>query len=67
LLTVDEVERVLDLVGDAGGQLAERRHLLSVQQARLGRLQFAQCALGSVPRRADFGLGALPLGDVAVN
>jgi hypothetical protein len=25
---VDEVERVFDLVGDAGGQLAERGHLL---------------------------------------
>src|SRR5215470_17875723 len=24
---VDEIERVLDLVGDAGGQLAQRRHL----------------------------------------
>jgi hypothetical protein len=27
---VDEVERVLDLVRDAGGQLAKRSHLLGV-------------------------------------
>ena len=38
---VDEVERVLDLVGDASGQLAKRRHLLGVHQASLRRLQFA--------------------------
>src|SRR5262249_12307258 len=32
---VDEIERVLDLVGDAGGQLSKRRHLLRMDQARL--------------------------------
>ena len=39
---VDEVERVLDLVRDSGGQLAQRRHLLGLDQARLRRPQFAQ-------------------------
>ena len=48
---VDEIERVLDLVGDPGGQLAERGHLLGVDQARLRRLQFAQRRLGGIPRR----------------
>ena len=33
---VDEVERVLDLVGDPSGQLAQRGHLLSLDQAGLG-------------------------------
>ena len=27
---VDEIQRVLDLMGDAGGQLAERGHLLGM-------------------------------------
>ena len=36
---VDEVERVLDLVRDAGGQLAERGHLLGLDQVGLRRLQ----------------------------
>jgi hypothetical protein len=34
---VHEVERVLDLVGDAGRQLAQRRHLLGMDQIRLGQ------------------------------
>ena len=50
-----------------GGQLAECRHLLGVEQAGLRRLQFLQRALGGVARRADLGLGALALGDVAVD
>ena len=62
---VDEIERVLDLVRDAGGQLAERRHLLRMDQARLRRLQLAQRRLGCVSRRANGFLGTLPLGDVA--
>ncbi len=64
---VDEVERVFDFVGDAGGQLTERRHLLGVQEARLRRLQLLQCALGGVARRADLLLRALAFGDVAVD
>jgi hypothetical protein len=64
---VDEIERVLDLVGDPGGQLAQGRHLLRMQQARLRRLQVVQCLLGSVAGGTDFGLGAFPLGDVAVD
>jgi hypothetical protein len=47
--------------------LAECRHLLGVQQARLRRLQFLQRFFGGVARRADLGLGALALGDVAVD
>ena len=64
---VDEIERVLDLVGDPGRQLAERGHLLGLDQTGLGRLQVAQRLLGGVARRADLGLGALALGDVRVD
>ena len=39
---VDEVQRVLDLVGDAGGELAERGHLLGLDQVGLRRLQALQ-------------------------
>src|SRR5215469_7704878 len=64
---VDEVERVLDFVGDAGGQLAERRHLLGMEETSLRCLQFLQRLLGGVPRSADLGLRALALGDIAVD
>ena len=64
---VDEIERVFDLVRDAGGHLAERRHLLRMDQARLRDLQLAQCRLGGVSRRADGFLGALALGDVGID
>src|SRR5262249_5877762 len=64
---VDEIQRVLDLVGYAGSQLAERRHLLRVDEARLRRLQLAQSRLGRVARGADRLLGTLSLGGVAVN
>ena len=40
---VDEVERVLDLVGDAGGQLPQGGHLLGLDQACLGRLELLEC------------------------
>jgi hypothetical protein len=62
---VDEVQRVLDLVGDAGGQLAQGGHLLGMNEARLRRAQFGERRLGGVARGADLGLGALPLGNVA--
>ena len=48
----------LDLVGDAGGHLPERGHLLGLVKARLGRLQVAIGGLGGVPRCAQLG-GAL--------
>src|SRR5215472_12138214 len=64
---VDEVKRVLDLMGDAGGQLTERRHLLRVDQAGLRGLQLTQCRLGRVPRRLDRFLGTFPLGNVCVD
>jgi hypothetical protein len=54
-------------MGDAGGQLAERGHLLGVDQAGLRGLQFAQGRLGGVARGVDLGLGPLALGDVAVD
>jgi hypothetical protein len=56
---VDEIERVFDLVGDAGGQLAECSHFLRVDQICLGRLQFAQGRLGGVARRSELFLGRL--------
>ena len=39
---VDEVERVLDLVRDAGGQLAKRGELLGLDQAILRGPQLLQ-------------------------
>ncbi len=46
---VDEIERVFDLVGDPGGQLPKRGHLLRLDQAGLRRSQVAQRA-GNQPR-----------------
>ena len=39
---VDEIERVLDLVRDAGGQLAERGELLRLDEAVLRGAQILQ-------------------------
>ena len=39
---VDEIERVLDLVGDAGGELAERGQLLGLHQPVLRGAQFVE-------------------------
>ena len=39
---IDEIERVLDLVRDAGGELAERGELLGLNQAVLCGAQFFQ-------------------------
>ena len=39
---VDEIERVLDLVRDAGGQLPERGKLLRLDKAVLGSSQILQ-------------------------
>ena len=39
---VDEIERVLDFVGDAGGQLAERSELFGLHQAVLRGAQFLE-------------------------
>ena len=52
---VDEVQRVLDLVGDAGGELAERGHLLGLDQVGLRRLQSLQriAQLGEQPHVLD--------------
>ena len=51
---VDEVQRVLDLVRDAGGQLAERSHFLGVDEVGLRGLQLA---IGLLHRPARFGGG----------
>ena len=51
---VDEIERVLDLVGDAGGQLAQRGHLLGLDQPVLGAAQISECGLGGGARAARF-------------
>ena len=64
---VDEVQRVFDLVGDAGGQLPERGHLLGMDQIGLDRLQFAERRLRRVPRRPNFRLRVLALGHIAIN
>ena len=47
---VDEIERVLDLVGDAGGQLAERSEFLGLDQAVLRGAQFSSDSARSVVR-----------------
>jgi hypothetical protein len=54
-------------VGNAGSELTQGSHLLRVQQARLRRLQFAQCPLGGIACSADLLLGALALGHVAID
>src|SRR5215831_14678094 len=38
-----------------------------MDQARLSHLQFAQCRLSGVARRANGFFGLLPLGDVGIN
>ena len=53
---VDEVQRVLDLVRDAGGELAERGHLLRLDQVGLRGLQVAQGGFGGVACGADLRL-----------
>ena len=57
---VDEIERVLDFVGDAGGQLAERGHFLGLDQIGLRRLQIVQSGFGGVARGARFHFRLLP-------
>ena len=61
---INEVEWVFDLVGDSGSQLAERGHLLSLDEACLRRLQLAKRRLSRVARFADCLLGTLPGSDV---
>ncbi len=48
---VDEVQRVLDLMGNACSELAKRRHLFGVDQVGLGRLQLT---IGLLHRPARF-------------
>ena len=54
-------------MGNPGGQLAERRHLLGLDQIGLRRLEVTVRGFGGVARGADLGLAALALGDVAVD
>ena len=51
---VDEIERVLDFVGDTGGQLAERSKLLGLHQAILRGTQFFQRLAEIVGTLAQF-------------
>ena len=71
---VDEVQRVLDLVRDAGGELAERGHFLGLDQIGLGDFELAEGGLdrargflGRVTGGGDLGLGAFAFGDVGVD
>ena len=52
---VDEVEGVLDLVRDPGGELSQRCHLLRLDEARLRRLQVVEGTLRRVARPARLG------------
>ena len=56
---VDEIERVLDLVGDAGGQLAERGELLGLDQPILRRAQIGERLFGGEPGLARLLLARL--------
>jgi len=56
-----------DLVGDPGGQLAQRGHLFGLDQPCPGRFQVVVSGFGGVPCGVDFGLRPLALGDVAVD
>ncbi len=64
---VDEVQRVLDLVRNPGGELAEGGHLLGLDQIDLRRLEVAVGRLRRIARRTDFLFAALAFGDVAVD
>ena len=51
---VDEVERILDFMGDAGGELTQRGEFLGLDQTVLSELQFGKRYLGGflcLPRR----------------
>src|SRR5215469_1957329 len=54
-------------MGDASGQLAERSHLLGLDQTGLGGFEIAISRFGSLPSGVNFGLRPFALGDVAVN
>src|SRR5437868_6598643 len=54
-------------MSDAGCELAERGHLLGLDKARLGSLEVAKGCFSGVAGGTDLSLGALALGDVAVN
>ncbi len=58
---VDEVERVLDLVGDAGRELAQRRQLLGLDELGLGRLQVAERRFEARVGGFELGVGRLHL------
>ena len=57
-----DADRIVDLMGDAGDQAAERRQPFGVDQVLLGGVQFEQRALGLLLRGAQLVLG-LALGD----
>ncbi len=68
-------QQIVEIVGDAAGQLADRLHLLRLAQRLLGPLALADLGLEPVERGAQIGgalgdprlehfVGQLPVGDV---
>ena len=58
---VDEVERVLDLVGDARRQLPQRGHLFGMDEQGLGVMQLGQGSLQLIGFVLRVGVGLLEL------
>ena len=56
---VDEIERILDFMGNAGGQLAECGELLRLDQAVLRPVQISERLFGGVPGLPRFLLAGL--------
>src|SRR5215472_7686975 len=52
---IDEIERILDLVGNARSQLAERGHLLRLDQTGLGGFQITISGFGGIPSSTNLG------------
>src|SRR6185437_15767791 len=64
---VHEIQRILDLVCDTGSKLAKRGHLFGLDQVRLSGPKFVKRAFCSIAGLANFCLGLLALGDVAID
>ena len=64
---VDEIERVLDLVGNTRGNLAKRCKLLGLHQAILRPAQVNQRRFGSMPRQLEFLLPTLRIGNIGID
>jgi hypothetical protein len=64
---VDEIQRVLDLVSNAGGRLAERGHLLRLNEPVLGRPQPGQCRLRRLLSLFQFTVALFKVRDIGVD